>query len=488
MLALAGLLLAFNVGGARERLLGRAGPPRIESIAVLPLVNMSGDPNQEFFADGMTEALITELAQISGLKKVTSRTSVMLYKAKLKPIPEIAKELGVDAIIEGSVQRAGDKVGITVQLIDPAADRHLWAKSYEREARDILALQREVAGSIADEVKIKLTPQEQSRLAATRPVNPASHEAYLLGRFHANAFTAESSKKSLQYYEESLRLDPNNALAYSGIAEWHANMTFLGMSPPGPLLQKAQEAASRALELDPRIAEAHLSMAYVLMVSRWDWTGAEREIRTALEINPSSSLAHYHHALLLSVVGRHEEAIAEAQTAVKLDPLSPVTITNLGWRFAGARKWAEAEREYRKVLDLAPEFGPVRMNLAQIYLATGRYAEAFAEIRKIPPSSAPEWFLMAELASAYASSSQKAEALKTLDKLKRLAQENYVSPHLFAGIYAALGDRDRSFQWLEKALKEHNTWLMLLNQDQRYDPMRDDPRYKSLLQRMNFPQ
>jgi len=488
VLALAALLLALNVGGARVRLLGRAGPPKIESIAVLPLANMSGDPAQEYFADGMTEALITELAQLSGLKKVTSRTSVMLYKAKPKPMPEIAKELGVDAVIEGSVQRAGDKVSITVQLIDPAADRHLWTKAYERDMRDIIALQREVARSIADEIKIKLTSQEQSHLAAARPVNPASHDAYLLGRYHANFLSMESFTKSLQYYQESLRIDPNNALAYSGIAEWNTNMTFFGVSPPGPLLQKAQEAAGKALDLDPQIAEAHLSMAYVLMVSRWDWPGAERELIRALELNPGSSLVHYHRSVFLSAVGRHDEAIAEAQMAIKLDPLSPQMAINLGWRYQGARKFAEAEQQYRKTLDLAPEYGPVRENLAQIYIATGRYAEALAEIQKTPSGPGLDVIKLSDQAAAYAASGQKAEALKILEKLNRLARESYVSPHRIAGIYAALGDRDHAFQWLEKAFEEHNTWMIFINENVLFEPLHDDPRFQALLRRMNFPQ
>ena len=480
------LVAALNFERLRTRFFG--GAPRIRSLAVLPLENLSGDPAQDYLASGIHEALITDLSKLGGFRRVTARTSVMRFQKTDKPLAQVARELGVEAVITGSVLRSGDRVQITAHLIHAATEEQLWADRYERDMRDILSLQNEVVSSITRAIKLELTPQEKTRLTAARSVNPAAHEAYLQGRYFAQTFSIEGWAKSLQHYEESLRIDPNYALAYSGIAEWNTNMTFAGMSPPGPLLKRAEEAAMKAFQLDPQIPEAHLAIAYVLMIAKWDWAGAEKEYQRALELNPGSSAAHMNYSILLSALGRHGEAIAEAQAALQRDPLSPLMETNLGWRYEQARQFALAEQQYRKILNMGDQFGPVLANLADVLVATGRSKEAIKEIQKVRPETLPRLALESQLVRAYAASGQKAEAGKILEKIKKEPPGIYASPHLYATIYAALGERDQAFAWLDKAAEEHNPWLIFVRVATPLDPIRSDPRFTALLRRMNLPE
>lgn len=289
-LFLAALLIALNLGGVRDRLLGKSGTQHIRSLAVLPLENLSHDTSQEYFADGMTEQLITDLAQISALK-VISRTSVMQYKGVRKPLPQIAQELGVDAVVEGSVQRSGDRVRITAQLIDARADQHLWARSYERDLRDVLALQDEVAGAIATELKIELASQGQPR-PASRPVDPQAFEAYLKGRYYSSKRTEKDVKESVGYFQQAIDKDPNYAPAYSGVADAYALLGYRGGLPSKEALSRGKAAALKALELDDSLAEAHASLAFIAETLEWDWQSAEREYKRALELNPGYAIAH----------------------------------------------------------------------------------------------------------------------------------------------------------------------------------------------------
>src|SRR2546427_1506496 len=313
---LAGVLVGLNVGGARDRLLGRTAPPRIESLAVLPLANLSSDPTQEYFSDGMTEALITDLSRISALR-VISRTSVMQYKGTKKPMPQIAKELNVDGVVEGSVQLSGDKVRITAQLIEGPTDRHLWVESYERDLHDILALQSDVAKTIAREIRVKLTPQEQARLGETRPVITEAYQLYLKGRYHWNRRTEESARKGLGYFQQAIDKDPGYAPAYAGLGFAYASEGWY-VHPPNEVMPKAKVSVSKALELDESLAEAHTYLGHIRDFYDLDWAGAEREHKRAIELNPNDAIAHQFFAAYLIKMGRFNEAMAEQQRAHEL--------------------------------------------------------------------------------------------------------------------------------------------------------------------------
>ena len=344
------LSLGLNVGGIRDRLLSQRAQPRIESLAVLPLQNLSGDPAQEYFADGMTDELITEIAKIGSLR-VMSRTSIMQYKGAHKLLPVIARELGVDAIVEGTVVRSGQKVRITAQLIQARDDRHLWSEKFERDLGDVLKLQGEVAEAIAGQVQIKLTPQEHAILARARPVNPQAFEAYLAGNYFRNKMQGD---KSVELFTKAIELDPAYAQGYAGLSMSYVYLGIFGLRPSGEVYPKARAAAMKALELDETVAEAHLTLADVKKGYDWDWVGAEAEYKRALELNPSYAMAHALYADYLSKMRRHEEAIAEASQARKVDPISLHTNVVLGMTYYRARRYDEAMGACQKALELDP--------------------------------------------------------------------------------------------------------------------------------------
>jgi len=494
LLVLGAVLIGLNVAGLRARLMSLVGAsvsrrsaslPRIESLAVLPLANLSGDPEQEYFSDGMTEELITNLGKISALR-VISRTSVMRYKKTEKPLPQIARELGVDGIVEGSVLRVGGRVRITAQLIQAEQERHLWAESYERELRDILALQSEVARAIASEIRLKLTPQEQTRLASARPVNPEAYELYLKGRYQWNKRTEEGLKKSLEYFQQAIRVDPSYALAYSGVADCYevlANNAFVLGTEAYP---KARVAALKALELDDSLAEAHTSLAMVFFDYEWDREGAQREFRRAIELNPGYATAHHWYALTLAWVGRADEAIREIEQARRLDPLSARINTNVGLVLYLARQYDRAILELRRALELEPNAPTAHNILGRTYLQKGMNQEALAEMQKgvsLTPGDPPD---LPGLAYAYAVTGKRGEALKILGRLKGLSKRRYISPHLIAKIYVGLGEKEEAFAWLQKAYEVRDGQMDSLKVDAVLDPLRSDPRFQDLLRRMNF--
>ena len=485
--AVAALLLTLflaNVGGLRDRLLGGVAPGQITSIAVLPLQNLMGDPEQEYFVDGMTEALISELAQIGALK-VISRTSVMRFKGTDKSLPEIARDLGVDGIIEGSVFRTGDQVRITAQLIEGATDRHLWARSYERDLSNILALQSEVARAIAREIKIKLTPREQARLARPRPVNTEAYQLYLRGRYHWNKRTQEGFQKGLDYFQQALERDPAYPLAYAGLADTYSLLANYFFLPPQEAFPRAKAAATKALEIDDTLAEAHASLAFARHHYDWDWSGAETEYRQALELNPSYATAHQWYAEYLTTVGRKEEAIAEIRRAQELDPLSLVIDANVGRLLYYTRQYDRAIEELQNTLRLDPNYFWAHVFLGMAFEQKGMYAEAIAEFQKVAALSGGEPNV--PLAHTYAASGRTDDARKMLDALQQRYGED-VESYFLGGIHAALGEKDEAFAWLEKAYDEHSFFLVFLPADPWFDPLRDDPRFQSLLRRMNFPE
>jgi TolB-like protein/DNA-binding winged helix-turn-helix (wHTH) protein/Flp pilus assembly protein TadD len=493
-IALAGVVLvaaavafAFNLVGLRDRLLALfAGPPRIESIAVLPLENLSGDPDQEYFADGMTDALITNLGKISALRVISRRTA-MHYKGTKKTLPDIARELNVDAVVEGAVLRSGDRVRITAQLIEARADKHLWAEGYERDLRDVLALQSEVARAIANEIKIKLSPDEETRLTNARPVNPEAYKAYLKGLYYQQKYTEEAMRLGRKYFEEAIQRDPNYALAYLGLSGSYLHSARLQFLPGDEVSAKTRAAAMKALELDETLAGAHSILGYVLDRYEWDSLGAEREFKRALELGPNDAGAHADYAYYLAERGRHEEAIAEVKRAEELDPLSTGG-ARAAWFYYMARRYDQAIEQLRRVLEAQPKFAFAHSVLGEAYVQKGMYEEAVVEFQQAMTLTPGSPWPLTELGNAYAVAGKRGEALKLLAQLKqRLSRGAYVSPYDMAVLCAGLGEKAQAFEWLEKARSKRADGFYWVRVDPRLDPLRSDPRFQDLLRRMNFP-
>ena len=483
---LVALLTGFNAGGLRKRLLGRPDPSGIRSLAVLPLENLSHDPEQEYFADGMTEALITELAQISALK-VISRTSVMQYKGTKKFLPQIAKELGVDAVVEGAVQRSGDKVGITVQLIRAPSDRHLWAKSYERGLRDVLALQREIAHTIADEVKAKLTPPEKVRLASARPINSEAYEDYLKGYYLLSTHTELNVRKGIAYFERAIQKDSKHALAYAGLAESYISLgqPWIGDMSPKEVLPQAKAAATKALEIDDSLGEAHSALAHVVQLYDWDWQGAEKEYRRALELNPNSVTTHIWYGEYLQAMGRNEEAFVRERQAMELDPLE---VGRLGWVFYTARQYDQGIRAFQKALELEPDDIQTHLGLGNVYGEKQMYREAIAELEKAVNLGNRHEDLVASLGKVLGHSGRKQEARRLLEELDERSTHHYISPWLFAIVQIGLGEKDQAIASLEQGYTNRDQSMMWLKVSPGIDDLRSDPRFKDLLRRVGLPQ
>lgn len=456
-----------------------AGGGLIESLAVLPLENLSGDSEQEYFADGLTEALITSLAKISALR-VVSRTSAMQFKGIRKPLREIARELGADGIVEGTVLRSGERVRISAQLIDARTDTHLWAESYERDLRDVLSLQDEVARAIASEIQIKLTPQERTHLRSERPVNPGAYEAYLKGRFYWNKRTGEGMKKGAEWLQVAVQSDPTYAPAYAGLADCSGLGGFWGFASPTEGCGKAKIAARQALEIDDS-AEAHASLGWAILHYDFDHIAAEREFRRAIEINPRYATAHQWYGHCLAYVGRRDESIAETSRALELDPLSLIIHISRAGAFWLARNWDNAIADSQRALELDANFTPAHWLLAHGYDGKGLYEEAIvARCRAVEISGRAPVFL-AELAGTYATAGKKDEALGVLEELRELSQHRYVMAYWIASIHARLHQKDDAFVWLEKACQERSPWLAWVRVDPRMDYLRADQSFQRLV-------
>ncbi len=484
-------LVAFSAIGLRERFLGRRDgtPPVIHSLAVLPLENLSHDPEQEYFADGMTEALTTELAQISSLK-VISHTSAVQYKGTKKSLPQIAQELSVDAVVEGAVQRSGDKVEITVQLIQAPSDRHLWARSYERGLRDILALQREVAHAIADEIKAKLTPPEKVRLASARPVNSEAYQDYLEGHFLLWRQGEGDVRKGIAYFNRAIQKDPNYALAYAGIAECYIALgqPWAGALSPKETLPRAKAAASKALAIDESLGEAHSALAHVIELYDWDWQGAEKEYRRALELNPNDVMARFWFGEFLQVMGRNEEGFAQMRQAIALDPLNPNPAAELGAQFYTARQYDQARLAFQKVFELEPDNAWAHYGLGWVYSERRMYPEAIAEfVKSVNLSNRNDEGSLASLGKVLGDSGRKQEARKILKELKERSKHRYVSPYLIGLVQLGLGERNQAIASLEQGYTNRDQWMMYLKVEPGWDDLRLDPRFKDLLRRVGLP-
>jgi eukaryotic-like serine/threonine-protein kinase len=495
LVAVAALLMAFNVAGLRDRAMmfsearGGRTAPKIQSLAVLPLENLSGNPQQDYFADGMTEELITTLAQIGSLK-VISRTSVMQYKGTRKTTSEIAKELDVDALIEGSVLREGGQVRITAQLIEGSTDKNLWAETYQRDLRSVLALQGEIASAIADKVRAAVTPTERTRLASAQAVDPEAHELYLKGRYYWNKRTPETLKKSLEYFREAVEKDPSYASAYSGLADAYviSGAGNYRVLTPKEAFPKAEAAAMKALELDCTLAEPHASLAWSKMAYDWDWQGAEEEFKQAIELNPNYANAHHWYALFLTVIGKHPQAIAEDEKAASLDPLSLIISSDLGSEALGpAGLYDEEIAQCRKTLEMDPNFAEAHRCVADGYEHKGMYKEAVAELQNAIALSKGNLVYLSSLGYAYSREGRRDETLRILNQLKARSKHEFVAADLFASLYAGLGEKEKALASLEKAYGERDIAMVRLKCGPELDSLRSDPRFQDLLRRMNFP-
>jgi serine/threonine-protein kinase len=484
LLALLAALIAANPGGLRDRLLGTSSSATIQSLAVLPLENLSRDPEQEYFADGMTQELIADISQISALR-VISRTSVMGYKGARKSLPEVARALNVDALVEGSVLRSGDQVRITVQLIEAKGDRHLWAKSYERDLKDVLALQSEVARAIAGEIRVAISPQEEARLRTQRPIDPQALNAYLIGRHLLDEGSPEGLLEAIKYFQEALEKEPRYALAYTGIADYYSILPFYSRLSPKDAFPQAKAAAKKALEIDEELAEAHASLAYVLAYYEWDWAGAEREFKRALELNPSYASAHHSYSRYLAARGRLEEATTEIERAQELDPLEILLKANKAMLAYFGGQYDQAIGELEVTLELNPDFPVAIWGLGLSYEQKGMYEKALASMQKTT-SLSPSLNFKASLGHTYAAAGKRREAQEVIDLLVEKSKEKYVPSYYFALIYAGLGEKDRAFDWLEKAVTERSTLLAYLQMDPRIAGLRSDPRFADIVRRIGL--
>ncbi len=487
LVALVAVLVGLNVGGLRQRLLGGATPPPGKiMLAVLPFDNLSADPEQEYFSDGLTEEMIAQLGRLHPQRLgVIARTSAMHYKGTDKNVDEIGRELGVDYILEGSVRRAADRVRITAQLIQVSDQTHLWAESYERDLEDIFALQSGVAQAVARQIELKLAPEQLRRVASPHPVNAEAYDLYLKGRYHFNRW---DFPKSIQYYKQAIEKDPGYAPPYAGLSLSYCARWFGGDLSLSDSHARSEAAAAKALELDDTLGEAHTALAHIKFLYQWDWLGGLREYRRAVELDPNSYFAHWEYALGLSPLGRHEEAIAEMKQALALDPFSLLMNTALGDAYYFARQYENALEQYLETIELDPNFAGVHWSLGEVYEQKGMHREAVEEYLRARTLWGESVEKVEALRRAYEARGIKGFWQKHLVQLKETAKRGPALPLTFVSIYSRLGDKDQAFAWLEKAYEEHSGPLISLKVSPDYDPLRSDPRFQSLLRRMNFPE
>jgi len=456
-------------------------------LAVLPFENLTGDARQEYLSDGLTEEMITQLGRMHPERLgVIARTSAMQYKKARKRTDEIGRELGVAYLLEGSLRRAGDHVRVSAQLIQVRDETHLWAESYERDLRDILALQKDVAQAIAREIDLKLTPQQQARLARARPVDPRAYEFYLKGRYFWNKRSEEGYTRAIDYFEQAIARDPAYARAYAGLADAYA---LLGSMPNAELprseaMPRARAAALKAIELDEGLADAHTSLAFVLMHFDWDWPAAQREFARALELNPGYATAHHWYAFWLMAQGRAEEALLEIRVAQRLDPLSLIINTDVGEMLYYGRRYDETIEQARRALEMESGFALAHRLLGWGYLAKRQFAPAIEQLGTTARLSGGQLDQLAVLGLAYAEAGRRAEARKVLHQLEQASQQRPDIAHSMALVLAGLGEKDQAFARLEQAYREHDGSLILLKVNPLLDPLRSDARFQDLVRRV----
>jgi TolB-like protein/DNA-binding winged helix-turn-helix (wHTH) protein/Flp pilus assembly protein TadD len=473
----AGLLTGFEIRGRFTR------GVQYQSLAVLPMENLSHDPQQEYFADGMTDELINELAQIKALR-VVSRTSVMQFRGSHKSLAEIAKILNVDSVVEGAVLRADNRVRITAELVDAKSDKQLWAKKFDRDLRDVLTLEGDVAREIADEIRVTVTSQEQSQLARARPVDPAAYDLYLQGFNYlwTHGFYERGARHSIEYFQQAIAKDPNLALAYIGVADAHILLVDNGFEDSNLGYAKIEEVTNKALTLDARLGEAHRAMGAVKEYQR-DWTGAKEEFELAIKIIPGNARSHHWFAIRLANMGRHEESITEARRALELDPLDNYYRVVLGEVCYLARSYETAEAELQKTVALDPTELPAQVVLSMVLLQMGRRDEAIAQIEKAQAITPDKDSLDGDAGYIYGLSGQKDKAIQLVRRMRARSSSGFVPPTRLALVYCGLGDKEEALHWLEIAFAQRDTHLDGLKIDPQWDPLRSDPRFQDLVKR-----
>ena len=456
----------------------------IRALVVLPLTNLSSDPEQEYFSEGLTDELVTHLASLEGLR-VISRASAMQYKNSHKPLRTIARELNVDAVLEGSVLKAGGRVRITARLVEAASDHHVWAKSYERDHRDILDLQNEVTRDIAENIKLNLTAATRQRLAASRPIEPKAHEDCLRGRFYLAKRRTSEVKKAVVYFEKAIARDPRYARAYAGLADSYSVIRAYNLAPPSESIRHARAAALKALELDEGLAEAHTSLGLIAQIYDWDWQAAQQQYRRAIQLDPNYATAPHWYAELLAYRGRFDEAFARIERARQLDPLSLIIATDRGEILYLSRDYDRAIAQVRGVLEMEPNFLQAHYILAFSLVQKGLFAEALADLEQWRGSDETPWSLMME-AYIHGRAGQRVQARHALQELERLRQRQPMDPAPLLLAHVGMGNTAAAFAVMDEAYSEHSTALPSLRVNPVYDPIRDDPRFDRLMLRIGL--
>ena len=456
-------------------------------LAVLPFDNLSRDPDQEFFSQGLTEEMIAQIGKLNRDRlKVVARSAVARYKGSSLSAKEIGKELNADYLVQGSVRLSSDRVRITVQLIQAHDQTDVWTESYDRELKDVLAVQDSVVRSIASEIHIALTDEQEKRFAAPRQISPEAYEAYLKGRYYWNKRTGESMQKAEQYFEQAIDNDPTYAAAYSGLADCNSGLTWHGFKSPADALPKAYAAARKALEINPESAEAHASLG-LAMSHGWDWNGAEAELRRALQLDPQYANAYHWYGDYLSIRSRHGEALAEAKHALELDPLNLMISTWVGLRYYLAHDYSRAIDQNRNSVELDPNFAAAHLLLGKDYLGAGLHSEAVNELKKAASLSGDSPLYTAQVAVALAVAGRNGDALRIAHELETVSRKRYVSPYGLAQIYAASNKKEETFKWLQAAYEGHAVWMGYLAVDPIFDRYRSEERFKDLLRRIGLP-
>jgi adenylate cyclase len=449
-------------------------PYRIESIAVLPLINLSGDPSQEYFADGITEALITELAKIRSLR-VVSRTSVMRYRGTKEAVPQIARALRVQAILEGSVMKSGDRLQITAQLIHAAADQHLWAETYEGPISDVLGVQARVARDVADGLRAELSQDERAQLSGIRTVHPEAFSLYLKGRYCARILTEEGQHKAIRYFRDSIKSDPDYASAHAGIAECFIELAYFFGMEPKQAFREAEAAAVKAVALDEKLAEGHAALGLLRLLNDWDWHAADRESGRAIELAPGDAYVYWRRGVFLRYAGRSDEAVEAHRHAELLDPFSVIAIQEVGWALYYGRRFDEAAQQFRKAVELEPGWDQLYFGLGQTLVQQHRYEEAIAALRTAARMGPGNAFTEASLAYALGRAGRSREARQAFEQLT--AKHAYVPCWFRSMVYIGLNDKDCALELLESAVRDHEPCLVSLEVDPVFDPLRNENRF-----------
>ena len=458
----------------------------IESVAVLPFVNASADPNAEYLSDGITESLINSLSQLPHLK-VMSRDSAFMYKGKETDAQTVGRVLGVRAVLKGRVMQRGDDLEISAELVDARDDSHIWGQQYDRKVADTIAVRDEIAKQMTTALRMRLTGEDEKRMAKSYTANPDAYQDYLKGRYWWNKRTEEGFNKSIEYFEQAIEKDPTYALAYSGLADCYSFLSLYGLVGPKEDFPRAKETAQKAVELDDTLAEAHTSLAMIKTFYDWDRSGSDQEYQQAIELNPGYATAHqYYGDALIYMGGQLEDGIAEEKRALQLDPLSLVINYNLGVAFYFARQYDQEIEQDRKTLELDPNFVLAHRDLGRAYIQEAKYKEGTAEFDKALVISPGDRLTLSDLGHAYAVAGRRTEAQKVLDQLNELSKQKYVPAYGRAVIYVGLLEKDKGFEWLEKAYEERDSQMIRSKVEPMLDPLRSDPRFADLLRRMNL--